>query len=1000
MLNRLSYLLHSLKKWYSPIVCWLEANTFTPSLLQRWGKLGYLTAILSQIIAIAINLMLIHLFPDFHFRGATYMLTVLLIALGWGLGPCLTAILLGTLLNVVLLPPTFSLTLEKLVAVSLDMIVGLIFGILLSQTQRARRQAEALIRQLSTIIEAIPDPLVLYDRKNHPTYYNKRALGIIVSDPQKAFEEQFPLFEIRNMSGEPIRFNDLPGVRALRGETVTDFEIVYRTLQDQHDCFAAITAAPVRAASSSAIEGAVVIFRDLSALRQTERRAAERASQLEVIFSSLTDAVRVYDLQGRIIQQNPAARRLLTQLAPDGADKLSMEQRNASIPFFQEDGTPIAPDQVPMARILRGEILTSEHSSIFQCCTRDGQRRWFSVSGAPIRDAQGHITGSVAIMRDVTERQQLIQRLKEAEHEAEARAQQLETTFESITDGLVILDAHGKSVRMNRACRDMLAMQEGVAYASDYDLPFEVLDEQGHALPREQWPDMRLRHGESITGNSAIDILLRRRGGQQVRQVSITGTSIRDAQGQIVSQVLACRDVTERRALEQRTRKSLEALLQMAQSMVQRPDATTVPSNSQSQQEHITCSVERRLAELTCEVLGCQCLSLIMVEPETEALRPLAVAGLSSAQERLWWEKCEGKLGTLSNSPLPEMVERLRRGEMVQLNTAYTPWYEPYTCDTHYIFVAPLSLKSQLLGLLILDYGKHEWKHSDEELALIRAAAQFAVLSLERERLLLESAEAYANMLALQETNRLLDEFIGIASHELRTPLTAMKVSVQLAQQQAQRLLRPQDASQERCAAWLHRLKDLLELVNSQVNRQNSLVNDLLDVASIRAGKVEMHIEPYDIGDLVQEIVQEQQSIQPNRTLSLNIAIPAGTLVLADAGRVRQVLHNYLSNALKYSEPDKPVEVGVEQREQQAGAPAYVWVRDYGPGLTPTQQEHLWERFYRVPEITVKSGSGVGLGLGLYISRIMIEQQGGQVGIHSSSAGSTFWFTLPLYPPN
>ena len=112
-----------------------------------------------------------------------------------------------------------------------------------------------------------------------------------------------------------------------------------------------------------------------------------------------------------------------------------------------------------------------------------------------------------------------------------------------------------------------------------------------------------------------------------------------------------------------------------------------------------------------------------------------------------------------------------------------------------------------------------------------------------------------------------------------------------------------------------------------------------------------------------------------------------------DAGRIKQVVNNYLTNALKYSPPGSPVEVGLRASDQQAR----VWVRDYGPGISPEEQQRIWSRFYRVKGIEVQSGSGVGLGVGLHICRTIIENHHGQVGVESApGAGSTFWFILPL----
>ena len=114
--------------------------------------------------------------------------------------------------------------------------------------------------------------------------------------------------------------------------------------------------------------------------------------------------------------------------------------------------------------------------------------------------------------------------------------------------------------------------------------------------------------------------------------------------------------------------------------------------------------------------------------------------------------------------------------------------------------------------------------------------------------------------------------------------------------------------------------------------------------------------------------------------------------VIVDAGRVGQVLTNYLINAFKYAPVDQAVSVRLEVVESSAR----VSVRDQGPGLTPEEQQHVWEHFYQT-EPSMYRGTGGGLGLGLAIAKAIVEQHQGQVGVESAPGqGSTFWFTLPL----
>ncbi|TMD59969.1 MAG: PAS domain S-box protein [Chloroflexi bacterium] len=249
-----------------------------------------------------------------------------------------------------------------------------------------------------------------------------------------------------------------------------------------------------------------------------------------------------------------------------------------------------------------------------------------------------------------------------------------------------------------------------------------------------------------------------------------------------------------------------------------------------------------------------------------------------------------------------------------------------------------------------------------------------------------------AKVQALSETTRQMDEFLGIASHELRTPLTAIKGNLQLAKRQLNRMLKQDGITKEEVASTITAVQGLLDRAERQATIQNRLVNDLIDVSRIHAGHLELQIEPCGLTGIVREVVEDQRDINPTRTILFEnptMEVP----VLADIDRVGQVVNNYLSNALKYSEETRPVEVRVELE----GSIVRVSVRDEGPGLPPGEQERIWDRFYRAEGVEVKSGSGVGLGLGLHICRTIIEQLGGQVGVESKEGvGSTFWFTLPL----
>jgi PAS domain S-box-containing protein len=470
------------------------------------------------------------------------------------------------------------------------------------------------------------------------------------------------------------------------------------------------------------------------------------------------------------------------------------------------------------------------------------------------------------------------------------------------------------------------------------------------------------------------------------------------------------RDVTERRRLERRTREALDALLAMAETLV-------AENGTEATSEHADVSgptaaraqpIARRLAELTRGLLGCSRVSISALEGEQMVSRPIAVAGLTAAQEAQWWEEQRALTARpLKESMLPPELERIFAGETATFDLTRPPYEYPNPYGVTAILGAPMQAQGRLVGLLALDFqGTGDAPHvfTDEESRIALAVAQLGALVLERERLLREREEARAEALALAEANRRMDEFLGIAGHELRTPLTTVKANLQMAERRAQQALRSeaQAGTDKRRESGrkqrdpLEELLRLLERATQSAERQERLVKDLLDVSRISAGRLEYRMAPLDLATLVREMVEEQRLHEPRRLIELE-APREHVRIVADSDRVGQVLTNYLTNALKYSEDDRTVRVSLQVVDDQAR----VSVCDQGPGLSAEQQRDLFQRFHRTQGIEVVSGSGVGLGLGLYISKTIVDHHGGQVGVQSAEGeGSTFWFTLPLEQGN
>jgi signal transduction histidine kinase len=255
-----------------------------------------------------------------------------------------------------------------------------------------------------------------------------------------------------------------------------------------------------------------------------------------------------------------------------------------------------------------------------------------------------------------------------------------------------------------------------------------------------------------------------------------------------------------------------------------------------------------------------------------------------------------------------------------------------------------------------------------------------------------QQADARAH--ALDNVNQELSASLSVVGHELRAPITTVVLQAELLKQRLATITAGGRSSPAALANARLRFEEGLEFIDGQTVRMERLVEDLLQAARIQTGRLDLRLEPCDLGPLVEQVVAERQLAWPERRLLLRMTADAEPMwVQADVQRTQQVVTNYLTNALKYAPSTSPIEIVVRRTEQQAR----VEVRDEGPGIPHDEQDHIWERFHRVPGAKVHGDAGGGLGLGLYLCKALIEGQGGQVGVQSlPGRGSTFWFTLPL----
>lgn len=222
---------------------------------------------------------------------------------------------------------------------------------------------------------------------------------------------------------------------------------------------------------------------------------------------------------------------------------------------------------------------------------------------------------------------------------------------------------------------------------------------------------------------------------------------------------------------------------------------------------------------------------------------------------------------------------------------------------------------------------------------------------------------------------RMRDEFLAIASHELRTPLTTLVLSLAVVEH-------------DRMKGDLEQIHRSLRRAQKQAKRMGHLVDRMLDVSQIASGKLKLELAPCDLSDVVKDVAERLSEEASNAACELRRTLSSGIVGQWDRFRLDEALSNVLSNAIKYG-AGHPIDIQLQARDEKA----VLVVEDRGIGIAPDDLCRIFGRFER----TIASKNYGGLGLGLYITRQIIEQQGGSIRAENRShGGARFVIELPL----
>jgi len=572
--------------------------------------------------------------------------------------------------------------------------------------------------------------------------------------------------------------------------------------------------------------------------------------------------------------------------------------------------------------------------------SEDGALRWVRAKGKAYFDEQDRPVRFVGSILDITE-----QKLQEEQlQEGRERQARLAAIVDSTDDTIVSKTLDGIITTWNRAAERMFGYtaEEAIGRHITLIIPQERLQEEEFIIGE-------IRRGNKIDHFETVRVT---KDGREV-SISLTVSPIVDENGTVIGASKIARDISEQVAAQATSRRYLERM-EIMKLIVENIS-----------EELDLQKILQKVTDATTQLAGAKFGAFFYNQTDAQGESYMLYTLSGAAREAF------EKFGMPRNTALfaPTFSgQGVVRSDDITKDPRYgksAPHYgQPigHLPVVSYLAVPVISRSGEVIGGLFFGHPEPAKFTSDHEEIIVSIAAQAAIG--------IDNAKLYEEVKTLNDKK---DEFIALASHELKTPLTSINGYLQILARQ-----HPDEKSAKFIGKTLQ-----------QLNKLTTLVNDLLDVSTIEAGKLRLNVARFELVQIISDTVELMAQSAPKQRLVFESPVEECYLT-SDARRIEQVLINLLSNAIKYSPDASEVRILLVP----GAASVRVGILDFGRGIAADKLPHIFSRFYRVENAHTNVS---GLGIGLYLSQEIISRLNGQLWAESvPGKGSTFWFELPL----